>query len=266
MKTIHTEAIVLHASDYGESDRIVSFYSLQAGLVRGMAKGARRSRKRFVNSLEPGSRVHLAYKERRGLAWVENCKLLDAHENLRSDWFRWGHACLLCEAVLRVSPEGVSQPELFVLLRGGLERLGEDRDPWNVTALFLLRLLALNGHVPTLERCCQCGRTVQQYQAWTWNLDQGQLVCAEHGVRETAGVSLDRGSILLMRMAVAAAPEKLWRMRFRKDAAQALVRALASWVQHQSGRALKSLKILNSLETKSLVQEERIHRGMGESV
>ncbi|MBZ4659066.1 MAG: recO [Desulfacinum sp.] len=266
MKTVETEAIVLHASDYGESDRIVSFYTLEAGLVRGIAKGARRSRKRFVNSLETGSVVHLSYRVRRGLFWVEGCKLLELHEPLRSDFFRWGHACLLCEAVLRMSPEGLNQPELFHLLRRGLERLGSDRDPWNVTALFLLRLVVLSGNMPALERCSQCGKGLERGQGWIWNLPRGLLLCPEHGLQPSESVSLDRGSVLLMRLAAAAPPEKLWRMRFRKDTARALVQAMATWIEHQSGRRLRCMKILNPPGAVPLPQEERNHRGMDESI
>jgi recombinational DNA repair protein (RecF pathway) len=35
-----TSAIVIHSLDYGESDRIVSFYSMDFGKVKGIAKGA----------------------------------------------------------------------------------------------------------------------------------------------------------------------------------------------------------------------------------
>lgn len=48
-----TEAIVLRLLDYGESDRIVTFYTAGFGKLRGIARGARRSRKRFANALEP---------------------------------------------------------------------------------------------------------------------------------------------------------------------------------------------------------------------
>jgi DNA repair protein RecO (recombination protein O) len=50
---LRTEAIVLRAIDYGESDRIVTFCTADFGKIRGIAKGARRSRKRFANALEP---------------------------------------------------------------------------------------------------------------------------------------------------------------------------------------------------------------------
>ena len=52
-----THAIVLRARPYGESDKIVSFLTEDFGKLSGIAKGALRSRRRFVNSLEPFSLV-----------------------------------------------------------------------------------------------------------------------------------------------------------------------------------------------------------------
>ncbi len=59
MTFVESEAVVLCAQDYGESDRIVTFFSMEWGLVRALAKGARRSQKRFVHAFEPNSVVQL---------------------------------------------------------------------------------------------------------------------------------------------------------------------------------------------------------------
>src|ERR671923_3096688 len=59
-----TPAIVLRSRPFGESDKIVSFLSENYGKLTGIAKGAMRSRKRFVNSLEPFSLVNLRFQDR----------------------------------------------------------------------------------------------------------------------------------------------------------------------------------------------------------
>src|SRR5207237_10386312 len=58
-----TPAIVLRARSLGESDKIVSFLTETHGKVTGIAKGAKRSRKRFVHSLEPFSLVNLCFRD-----------------------------------------------------------------------------------------------------------------------------------------------------------------------------------------------------------
>ena len=59
-----TPAIVLRTRPFGESDKIVSFLTENFGKITGIAKGAMRSRKRFVNSLEPFSLVNLCFQDR----------------------------------------------------------------------------------------------------------------------------------------------------------------------------------------------------------
>jgi len=59
-----TPAIVLRTRPFGESDKIVSLLTENFGKMTGIAKGALRSRRRFVNSLEPFSLVNLRFQER----------------------------------------------------------------------------------------------------------------------------------------------------------------------------------------------------------
>ena len=48
-----TPALVLRGRTHGESDKIVTFLTRDWGKVTGIAKGAKRSQRRFVNVLEP---------------------------------------------------------------------------------------------------------------------------------------------------------------------------------------------------------------------
>ena len=47
------QAIVLSTRVFGESDKIVRFFTLQSGKLTGIAKGGKKSQKRFMNTLEP---------------------------------------------------------------------------------------------------------------------------------------------------------------------------------------------------------------------
>ena len=73
-----TPAIVLKTKPYGESDKIVTFLSETHGKITGIAKGAKRSQKRFVNSLEPFSLVKLGFYERpqSSLVFINSSDLL----------------------------------------------------------------------------------------------------------------------------------------------------------------------------------------------
>ena len=63
------DALILRTYKLGEADRIVVFLTRDRGKKRGVAKGARRPRSRFLGALEPLTEVRVAYfeKERREL-------------------------------------------------------------------------------------------------------------------------------------------------------------------------------------------------------
>jgi len=63
------DALILRTYKLGEADRIVVFLTRDRGKKRGVAKGARRARSRFLGALEPMTEARVAYfeKERREL-------------------------------------------------------------------------------------------------------------------------------------------------------------------------------------------------------
>src|ERR1043166_4648954 len=94
-----TPAIVLRARPYGESDKIVSFLTESHGKLTGIAKGAKRSRKRFANSLEPFSLVELRFQDRPhgSLVFILASDLLFGFKNLASSLEKIAFASYLVE-------------------------------------------------------------------------------------------------------------------------------------------------------------------------
>jgi DNA repair protein RecO (recombination protein O) len=251
MTVVESEAVVLCTQDYGESDRIVTFFSLEWGLVRAMAKGARRSRKRFVHAFEPNSVVQAGLRQRRALSWVESCRLVEGHLALRSDPLRWAYAGLLVETTLRLNPENLPNPPFYVLLRSGLARLETDRDPANVASLFLVRAIRILGALPSLEGCSQCGRTIAEASLWRLSLATGRFSCGLHSAADKEGIDLDKGAATLLQAMLQAPVEKIWRFRLRKQAVRGLIRAVCAWVEDHTGQSLKSRRLLDRMESGS---------------
>src|SRR6202453_3291827 len=74
------EAIVLRAWPFHEADLLVSLFTREQGRVRGVARHAMRSRRRFGGALEPMTYVRASYAERPRQEWVR----LDGFEILSS--------------------------------------------------------------------------------------------------------------------------------------------------------------------------------------
>ncbi|GLI36009.1 DNA repair protein RecO [Desulforhabdus amnigena] len=263
MKICETEAIVLHTRDYGESDRLITFYSKAAGKLRGIAKGARRSRKRFVHAFEPCSLVLLTYRERKSLLWVEACKLLEPYLALTTEVERWGYAALVSEILLEMTPEGDEQEELFYLLTATLGQLTESRDPLNVMLLFLIRFMDMMGYLPELQSCSICRCPIRTSARWAWRLKQGTLACQKHRFLNDDHLLLDAGTLILIQQVRSLTVDKIWRLHFLQEKKAPLFYGLMDWIRDLIRKELKSLKLLEQVQSACGFKIERNQRWSG---
>lgn len=217
MGLVRTPGIVLAVQDHGESDKLVSFYSPDRGRTTGIAKGARRSQRRFVNKLEPFTLLTLFLRAntRSSLAFISEADLVDAHINIRLHYERFVAACLIREPVLRFTTEHDPDPDLFSLLSWALSALDRGMRPLRAALLFTLRFLVLAGYRPGLGRCGPCGRAPAPPQGFGFHPATGGLVCdACRGEQAMALLPLSLETIHLLRGAMGMEPRTLERLAF----------------------------------------------------
>ncbi len=180
MNNCRTRGLVLSVSDHSESDKIVTFYSPDIGKATAIAKGAKRSKKRFVNKLEEFSLLQMDYtpSKRDSLLFLKEAELDNAFITLRTSYPRYVAAAFAGELALRFTREHDPDPFLFSLLLWAMQGLEDGRDPLEICALFLLRMLGAAGYQPVLDRCGICGEVVRKGQNYSLYTGGGSLVCA----------------------------------------------------------------------------------------
>jgi DNA repair protein RecO (recombination protein O) len=151
MKTLEAQAIILRLTDYGEADRIASLFTLEHGRSSGIARGAKRSRKRFGGALEPFAHLQLQLQQGPGLARLASADILNIFPGIRQDLGKIGFAAYACELVERLTPEEEANPRLFRLLFCYLERLDQAPASPSDRRFFAVNLLKILGYQPELE-------------------------------------------------------------------------------------------------------------------
>ena len=139
-----TSAIVLRTRAYAESDKIVTFLSRDWGKLTGIAKGAKRSRRRFVNVLEPFTHVQLRFRPSRSgdLMFILGCELIQAFRRPSADLERFALASYVVElADVMVAGREAGQ-EMYDLVLAGLSTLEDEAELSPVfSSLFALHIL-----------------------------------------------------------------------------------------------------------------------------
>jgi DNA repair protein RecO (recombination protein O) len=179
MKTEISQAIIMRVNECGESDLLVTFFTPHRGLLKGIAKAGRKSRKRFVNCFGSFSLVSLEYliKRERDLAFLHSGKLINGYQGLRADFSLMSKASFMIELTQILFPSGVSDRSVFELLERCLARL-DAGDPSELTLLlFEARVMTLGGYEISLGKCAVCGRSYQGEGMAVFEPEKGGIAC-----------------------------------------------------------------------------------------
>jgi len=117
------QAFVLSTLDYGDSDRVVSLFSLEHGRIKAFARGAKKSRKRFGAALETFARIETQVRFKEGLSTLLQADIITVYPGIRADLGRIAHALYACELVEAMTPEGQPLPRLYRLFAAWLDRM-----------------------------------------------------------------------------------------------------------------------------------------------
>jgi DNA repair protein RecO (recombination protein O) len=175
-----TPALVLRTRPFGESDKIVSFLTQDLGKITGIAKGARRSRRRFMNSLEPFSLIHLHLQDHpnRSLAFIVAAELLVSFKQLVTNLAKISYASYMVEITEGLIAEREENHLVFKHLRDSLSYLNENEPSLSFLTSFELILLRLTGYQPFLDSCKRCGGDRRRTAArWHFSFIDGGILC-----------------------------------------------------------------------------------------
>lgn len=186
------EAIVLGSRKSSEANRVVFLLTRGHGRIAAAANGVRRTKSKIGARLEPMCHVDVLVRDGRGLATVEEVRLVSVHHRLHSDLGRLTQGLAMLEAVDRMTPEHEPVPDIFDMLRRALATLDESTSPL-MLAGFYWKLLALEGSAPNVTTCVRCG-TVGPLVSF--DIADGGAVCASCRM----GATVSPEALEIMRM------------------------------------------------------------------
>jgi DNA repair protein RecO (recombination protein O) len=245
-----TDHILLRSIPYGESDRIVTFFTQEYGKVKGMAKGARRSRKRFVNALENFSCGQLMFsrKNREGLAWIEACDVRNHFPGIRADMDKTLTASYFIELVDAFTLEGKKNEGLFSLLLDFLHHLDGGSSSEGLVRIFELRLLKHLGYEPVLDRCVGCRTRLEEMGRIFFDPLEGGIRCGACAPPTRNLYSMMQGTVKTLLLGKETETARLHRLVFSGAALMESRKALTAFIHHLLGKELRSLNVLNEIK------------------
>lgn len=246
MESKKSEAIILRTRDFGESDLLITAFSNDYGNIKGIAKGARKSARRFVNSLNIFSLVNLAFKERgnRELVWIDSCELIDGYPGIRSNYTVLSNASYIVELADILFPANIQNIELFNLLKSALGELSDKQNPEKILIVFQAKAMRIGGFGINLSRCSICGRAYKGKGRALFDASAGSLICMSCGKETSLTPGLEPDSVRFLEMIQSPGISFGDELSFNDHILAELKKALRLHVEHHLGRRLRSSKYI----------------------
>jgi DNA repair protein RecO (recombination protein O) len=244
MAPLSTPAVLLRAHPYGETSRILRFYTRDLGQLSVMARGVRTKSGKGGTTLDTFATGDLTafVRPHRDLHTMKDFECTRLRRALGGDVLRFAGASAVAELVA-CHTEQEPHPEVFMALESGLDALdGAPPDGVPTACLSgLWRVVAAFGFTPEIDGCVRCGTQLGPDDVGRFDLAAGGVLCpacgaGSNGPRVGPGARAQLHSLL---DADAGAPVTHPRRHLS---------LLADFVAfHVAAKPLKSLKFLGDL-------------------
>jgi DNA repair protein RecO (recombination protein O) len=175
----HGEAIVLRTWPFHEADLLVSLFTRDQGKVKGVARHAMKSRRRFGGALEPATQVRAHYTERpkQELVRLDSFEILWSPLSAPVDTLRLAGLQLVVEVLEEAMPDLAADDNIFrlaVTVLGAMDA-GAIYLPVTYFCLWMCRLM---GWMPELGHCAACGLDLRGDAVW-WSPTADGVTCKD---------------------------------------------------------------------------------------
>lgn len=192
-RSFRASAVVLRHADWGEADRLLTLYTRDQGIVRALAKGARKVTSRKAGHLQPFTHITVQLAKGRDLLIVTQVETVNAFLPLHDDLVKTGYAAYVVELLLRFSyEEEGANPSIFRLLVDTLDRIEKEEDAWMAVRYYEMRFLDAVGFRPQLFECANCGREIMAEDQF-FSFTSGGAICPRcgEGIPNLTKISLE---------------------------------------------------------------------------
>ena len=245
-----TEAIIISSMNLGEADKLVTFFSLDRGILKGVAKNARKSFRRFGAGLEAFTccRLHLYEREHQELLRIESADIITQSVRICEDLNRSAAGAVMLELVKELAPAGERNASAFLLLAHTIQLLNAGEDPSFLLRIFEIKFLSLLGYQPKLDHCLACGR--EPKGEMIFHGMKGGVFCPDCMVSsEDTQVRLSNGAAGFYYQVLRMDMDKVCRLRPSPAIMQELDGMFSAHTFHILGKKLKSRDFLQSIKT-----------------
>jgi len=240
-----TEGVVLRCFDVRETSKLAVFYTRDFGILKGLAKGARKKQKYFGSSLELFSHDYISfYKSRNSeIHLIGKCEQKNFYAGIREDILKTSFAAYWMEIVQELIRD--KDEKLFDFLLSSLSYLEKESNfPCLLLPFFELNLLKLAGYGPVLNHCVSCKRETDFFK---FSPILGGIICSDCHHKDSRSIDILPDTISLMKVLTKTQMETLSRISAGPKLLGQVKGVVHYYLFHSIGKKPKMLKFIDEM-------------------
>jgi len=244
------EGLVLRLIDYGESDQITRLFLKEAGVISAIAKGIKRSKRRFPHHLEPFRVYSFKFRKKptQNLYWIQTADQVAIFTGIMEDIRKIALGNFFSEIILKAVKEGHPQPDLysFILsLYRSLEQVEEITPLWFYSEIHIMRFL---GFLPNFETCLRCKTPILRDEANRFDPSHGGIICPRCQLDAgKVGINIGSEELGILQFLKNSPIQAVSRLRITKNARTVIEPILKAFITYQLEQPIKSLSFLKEV-------------------
>jgi len=248
------EGIVLKAKSYGESNKIVTLMTREAGKVACMARGAKKPTSRLAGVTQPFMHGSFLVQRTSGMGTLQQGEHFNSMRTLQTDIIATAYGSYIVELVDRLVEEGREEPYAFEVLLQALTAINEGYDPEAIALFVDWKMLPYTGVQPILNCCAACSAVEGEF---AFSFTQGGFLCHKCYHLDPYIIRLTPTQLKLIRMFYNVPIDQVGKLQLKAQTKSFIKKIVTTIYEEQTGIRLKSRAFIEQLERTPLLYREK---------
>lgn len=239
------EGIVLRTNDYGETHKIVTFFTREFGKISAMARGAKKPKSRLASVTQPFTYGYFLIQVGSGLGTLQQGEIVSSMRDIREDIFLTAYASFVMELTDKATEEKQHNPFLFELLYQTLQYMNEGVDAEVLALIFEVKMLSVLGLYPSLDTCAVCQ---ESHPFVAFSVREGGFLCERHAKQDQHSFPLSEAASKLIRLFYHFDLSRLGNVSVKEETKRQIRLAIRAYYDEYCGIYLKSRRFIDQLD------------------
>lgn len=192
MGIVKTKGIVIKIANSSENDKILTILTAERGKIKVYCKGAKKTKNSFLASTEFLAFSDLVlFEGNSDMYSLNSAEPINVFYNLRNDIDKLIYASTIAQIMNDVCQEEELLYNRLQLFLNTLYVISEtDKNLELVFSIFKIRLLAILGFIPRLDKCCNCGIEASEIKEFYFSIRDNGIKCPNCKKQDSGALGL----------------------------------------------------------------------------